>query len=188
MMKLRSSVDIDYSPLANFLSDRQWRLADEETERVMHLVLRKLGRCTFWDSTSQKILFPQIDLQTIDRLWIHHSHGRFGFSIQQLEAAKASSTVLTDSFGNSYHQSVGQRLGWLYLNTGNISGPMRMDGYRDYNHLIFSLDAPVGHLPVRVLWDIGSEFLCIDGERDRDYATAHAMDGLMLMSALFENP
>lgn len=69
---LTSAIGKNYKKLRDFLVDEDWEAADKETRILMSEVLGK-------DVTS----FPIVDLQTIDRLWLKYSSGRFGFSVQR---------------------------------------------------------------------------------------------------------
>jgi hypothetical protein len=83
--------------------------------------------------------FPCTDLHTIDQLWLKYSNGRFGFSVQ-----KRILESFWESFGKNPDADYkkfccfGERLGWRvndrWLNNDD--------------ELTFTLNAPVGHLPV----------------------------------------
>lgn len=122
---------VDYTRLRDLLAAGKWREADEETFAVM---LKVSGREQegFLD-TEDTENFPSQDLQTIDQLWVKHSNGRFGFSIQkniwQSVGGKRGSGVET-------FRRFGDRVGW------------RVNGsWLNYKNLTFNPDAPSGHLP-----------------------------------------
>ncbi|WP_040008858.1 GUN4 domain-containing protein, partial [Cylindrospermopsis raciborskii] len=80
---------------------------------------------------------PCKELRTIDNLWLKYSQGKFGISVQQEIYKNLGGTK---QFDWNVWRSFGDRVGW------------RKQGswlwLRDLN---FSLSAPTGHLPVRVV-------------------------------------
>jgi hypothetical protein len=77
---LQSSVGIDYAELQSLLQNHQWHRASEKTEELLLAITKNSSGIILEKDFFAKI--PCIDLQTIDRLWIEYSWGRFGFSIQ----------------------------------------------------------------------------------------------------------
>jgi len=70
-----------FPQLAQFLAKGEWRKADEETRRVM---LKFMGReSKGWLTHDDCKNFPREELKIIDALWVKHSNGRFGFSVQK---------------------------------------------------------------------------------------------------------
>lgn len=82
-VELISEVGADYTTLRDLLASGNWREADNATDSIMQQIGCKESR---WvpDSLldSELAEFPLQDLRTIDRLWVHYSGGRFGFSVQ----------------------------------------------------------------------------------------------------------
>jgi hypothetical protein len=72
--------------------------------------------------------FPLIDIQTIDRLWLIYSEGKFGFSVQRR---------LWLSLGKNWER-LWPRLGWKEENLWT----------RYPNGFTWDLSAPDGHLPL----------------------------------------
>jgi hypothetical protein len=66
-----------------YLKNEQWRKADEETERLMLHIMGKKFSPNDWLNEEDIKNFPSNDLQTIDKLWIDYSKGKFGFSVQK---------------------------------------------------------------------------------------------------------
>ena len=126
---LSSEKNVDYTRLRDLLADGKWKEADKETLAVM---LKAAGREQegYLDIKSIET-FPCADLRTIDRLWIKYSDGRFGFSVQkriwESEGGKPG------EYHWEIYEKFSDRVGWRVK-----------DGD-------FSLNAPVGHLPV-VCW------------------------------------
>jgi hypothetical protein len=83
VVPLRSSVGIDYSGLQKLLARQDFQAADKlTTEKLCELagadaVQRK------WIYFTEVEQLPTEDLHTIDKLWLLHSDGKFGFSIQR---------------------------------------------------------------------------------------------------------
>lgn len=69
-----------YSQLKKYLSSGDWRKADEETAWIFYWAMLKQD-CQNWFELCQK--FPDEIFKGIDDLWITHSKGRFGLSIQR---------------------------------------------------------------------------------------------------------
>jgi hypothetical protein len=126
---LSSEQGIDYSPLQELLQAQQWEAADYETYRlVLQLLGRKEG--TWITGAKELQLIPCTDLRTIDRLWVHYSDGRFGFSIQQQIWQETEDWIL-----------FGDRVGWrVYKN------------WLAYPDLTFTSAASVGHLPAKLIF------------------------------------
>ena len=121
-----SEVGVDYNNLARFLALERWKAADEETWSVLCQTLKKHPKSYLLSNDIEKLPCP--DLQTIDRLWVKYSNGRFGLSVQ----AKIYWQV-----GEDYTQFC-DRLGWPVHNP-----------YSSHEGLQYSKNAPVGHLPSR---------------------------------------
>ena len=76
-----SSTAVDYSKLEDFLQRGQWEEADEETDNLMLEVANREEEGWLNDESIET--FPCDVLSQIDRLWVDHSGGKFGFSIQK---------------------------------------------------------------------------------------------------------
>jgi dsRNA-specific ribonuclease len=115
---LISASGVNYERLHRCLRDGRWQEADEETKEAM---LRAVGRM---DYLPKGLIdeFPAEDLEIIDRLWVHYSGGRFGFSVQVeiLQEVHEDWAAFSD------------RVGWQ----GQAKGDR-----------IYDLEAPRGHLP-----------------------------------------
>lgn len=125
---------VDYSKLADYLAEGNWRKANDETRRVL---LKATGRSDIgWVKPDNIKTLSCWDLKTIDNLWRQYSDGKFGFSVQlpiYVSAGNRPGKLVGDDAYNVF----GDRLGW------------RRDGdwiifIEDLN---YSLAAPQGHLP-----------------------------------------
>jgi len=130
-----------YTTLRRYLQDRNWRAADQETNRLL-LEFYDSGSKT--QNSSDGISQIPLDLiKAINRLWQHYSCDKFSFGIQ-------ISLIFTDPISHDFHypaifetsckQGL-KRLGWI-------------DKSRllEYSKLNFSLSAPTGHLPGFLLY------------------------------------
>jgi GUN4-like/ARM-like repeat domain, GUN4-N terminal len=128
MVPLKSSLEVDYTQLQKLLAQQQFEAADK-------LTTEKLCELAGTDAVKRKWIYfteveqlPTIDLQTIDALWLFHSEGKFGFSIQRelwLGMAKSWDKLWV-------------KIGWKSGNNWT-----RYPGAFTWN-----LTAPKGHLPL----------------------------------------
>lgn len=129
---VQSAVGADYTRLRELLWSGQWEAADKETERV---ILRAISQDMQPIEPDQFLNLPCQDLQTLDQLWARYSDYRFGFSAQLRLYLQAERRPL------DFLQSVGWQGGVIF---GNLS---LIKVAKAYHELIFSQDAPPGHLP-----------------------------------------
>ena len=125
-LSLISERGVNYTKLRDFLSNKKWKEADRETWTVMCQSL-SLEPGTLLE-ISQINQLPCEDLQIVDRLWVQHSQGRFGFSVQKqiYESVKGDYIRFCD------------RVNWPTYNSVNT-----------LNKIKFSQQSPPGHLPFR---------------------------------------
>ncbi len=143
---LRANIKIDYRKLEALLKDKKWKEADKETINVMLQPYQREEQdwltAMSYDKTEYIKNFPRKDLETIDNLWVKYSRGRFGFRVQK----RIWNEVKED------YDAFGTRVGW------------RVEGKWIYRSDIdYSLDAPFGHLPAKlIVWDYSSDH-CDEG-------------------------
>ncbi|HAX74300.1 MAG TPA: hypothetical protein DCY88_00280 [Cyanobacteria bacterium UBA11372] len=125
---LLSQRDIDYSPLEQLLAQQDFQAADRMT-------LQKMCELAGPDAVQRKWLyftevesFPITDLQTINTLWLLHSEGRFGFSVQR---------EIWLGTGKNWDK-LWLKIGWKAGNTWT----------RYPSEFTWDLSAPRGHLPL----------------------------------------
>jgi serine/threonine protein kinase len=129
--ELTSSVGMDYTKLQNLLAAGRWKEANDETVRVMLVVAKQEKEGLLFIISVDN--FPCKDLKTIDQLWVKHSNGRFGFSIQK---PIYQSLGGTRDFNRNIAAAFGNKIGW------------RKEGqWKVYSELTFDKIAPPGHLP-----------------------------------------
>ncbi|MDJ0509158.1 MAG: GUN4 domain-containing protein [Crocosphaera sp.] len=133
---ISQTTGVDYTALQNLLKGKKWEKADQMTYDLMVMAGDK-DNSGFITSTELEYIACE-DLQTIDRLWVEYSQGKFGLSIQQRIYQSLGNTQDVDV--NKYRQ-FSQQVGWI--KGGTFNDP----DYYLYDDLNFSLNAPIGHLP-----------------------------------------
>jgi serine/threonine protein kinase len=126
-----SQQGINYAQLRDLLTEGKWREADLETAKIILILTQREQEG--WLGLEHIEEIPCDDLLIIDHLWVKHSRGRFGFSVQ--------SRIYESLGGNQEYNyeiwdAFGDRLGWR-----------RARDWVDYNHITFDISAPEGHLP-----------------------------------------
>lgn len=139
---------VNCTKLEHLLRTGQWKKADIETYNLM---LKSTGR-TKENSLSIKSIedFPCTCLCTINQLWVEHSKGHFGFSVQQ---------SIWEEVGKNYIKYA-QKIGWQ-------KGIWFLEQWIKFSQANFSLEARKGHLPLIMLDD--NDF---DVQTFRDFMTA----------------
>ena len=123
-----SSVGINYGALQKNLLEQDF----EEADRFTNSILRKLAgagaESRGYVYFSEVGSIPDLDLVTLDRLWIAYSQGKFGFSVQ--------SRLLRALSGR--YDRLWPRIGW------------KIDGVwtRYPSAFTWSMNAPEGHMPL----------------------------------------
>jgi hypothetical protein len=129
---------LDLENLIKSLASKKWKEADKET----NLIIVETTRRVFENRSklNDKIYTVRLTaaLQRIDQLWLCYSSGHFGFSIQASiwQSAGGDNT-------EKIKQTMEDYLGWN-----------KDVGWCWYDKLNFTLDAPKGHLPARVYYDL----------------------------------
>ncbi len=120
-----------YSTLDYYLRKKKWKAANEETYQLLLAEFSKEGEG--WLELEELMSFPFEPLRIIDALWVKHSEGEFGFSVQK--EIYIACGGLPDGYchreaWNKYCDDVGWK----------IDGK---DASLEYNNAA----APTGHLP-----------------------------------------
>jgi hypothetical protein len=126
--------------LEAFLKAQQWQEADQETLEVM---LRLANReADGWLNEDSLRNFPCEILQGIDQLWVAASGGKFGFSVQhRIYTSTCAEVALGDEITQESYLCLADQVGWTRV----------WDTPLDDAQVTYSLDAPAGHLPWKVL-------------------------------------
>ena len=135
-----------YKKLGNFLAQRKWEEADNETANLMF----QLSGQVYEMSSEYVKTVPYTEFNTIDKLWNEYSNGRFGFSVQK-RIWQEENSKLGEFHSNKISACFCETVGWRVINGCLLSSSLN-----------FSLNAPLGHLPVKVASQGGSvaSFLC----------------------------
>ncbi len=125
---LASDRGIDYTPLQKLLAQQQFQAADQLTLQQFCELAGPAAVQRKWVYFSEVEGFPVTDLQTVDQLWLAHSQGRFGFSVQR---------QIWLSVGKNW-EALWPKIGWKNGNNWT----------RYPQEFTWDLTAPKGHLPL----------------------------------------
>lgn len=128
IVPLRSPSQVDYLPLQKLLAEQNWQAADQLT---LHKLCELAGTAAAqrkWIYFTEVGQLPEIDLQLINALWLVHSEGRFGFSVQR---------EVWLSVGKNWDK-LWTKIGWKSENNWT----------RYPQEFTWDLTAPQGHLPL----------------------------------------
>lgn len=128
VVPLQSENNIDYAPLQALLAQQDFQAADRLTLEKMCELAGALATQRKWLYFTEVENFPTSDLQTINLLWLLHSEGKFGFSVQR---------ELWLGAGKNW-EKLWYQIGWKNGNNWT----------RYPQEFTWSLDAPRGHLPL----------------------------------------
>lgn len=121
-----SSDEVDpYAKLRDFLANRKWKEANEETRKTMLKAVGKEDQTLLLRQDIQK--FPCNVLDKINQLWVEYSNGHFGFSVQK---------QIYQNVGLDY-KALCKQVGW---SDNGVSV--------EISKLTWDLNAPKGHLPI----------------------------------------
>jgi hypothetical protein len=123
-----SAQGIDYVPLQQALSLQQFEEADRLTSEILRQLAGAAAVKRGYVYYSEVPPMAAVDLQSLDRLWLTYSQGRFGFSVQ---------LRLLRSVAGRWDR-LWPKLGW------------KLDGVwtRYPSAFTWALSAPEGHLPL----------------------------------------
>lgn len=144
--EIEKSDPIDYSKLENLLESNSWQEADQETCNILIKLMSREDKkicetiLTLVNVMKAPDSIAKIDychFYKINSLWQKYSDNHFGFIVQKEIYESASENM--DEFS--------KLVGWQGEN-----------GFKLYEELTFSLDAPKGHLPafwldLREVWE-----------------------------------
>jgi hypothetical protein len=128
VVPLKSDRNIDYSPLEKLLTVQDFQAADRLTIQKMCELAGDDAVKRKWLYFSEVDNFPIADLQTINNLWLVHSEGKFGFSVQR---------EIWLGLGKNW-ESLWSKIGWKNGNTWT----------RYPQEFTWDMSAPRGHLPL----------------------------------------
>ena len=123
-----SAQGIDYGPLQQALSLQRYEEADRLTSEILRLLAGPAAQQRGYVYYSEVPPMASADLDSLDRLWVCFSRGRFGFSVQ--------GRLLRSC--NGRWERLWPRIGWK-----NGSQWTRYPGSFQW-----SIEAPEGHMPL----------------------------------------
>ena len=123
-----SEVGFDFSPLQRFLLNESYEDADRFTSAKLRELAGEKAVQRGYVYFSEVESIPDIDLLTLNKLWIVYSRGKFGFTVQ---------AKILDSVGGRYDK-LWPKIGW------------KKDGIwtRYPKAFNWSIEAPNGHMPL----------------------------------------
>ncbi|MEY4296961.1 MAG: hypothetical protein RLZZ423_140 [Cyanobacteriota bacterium] len=127
-LAVSSGQGIDYTPLQQALARQQYEEADRHTSAILRELAGADAVRRGYVYYSEVPPIASADLESLDRLWVVYSQGRFGFSVQ---------LRLLRSLGGRW-ELLWPRLGWKQ---GGV-------WTRYPGSFTWSLEAPDGHLPL----------------------------------------
>lgn len=127
-LAVNSGGAIDYGPLQAQLMRQEFEEADRLTSEILRQLAGEDAVRRGYVFYSEVAAMPGVDLESLDRLWLVYSRGRFGFSVQGR---------LLRACGGQWER-LWPRLGW------------KQDGRwtRYPGSFTWSLQAPEGHMPL----------------------------------------
>jgi GUN4-like/ARM-like repeat domain, GUN4-N terminal len=128
IVPLKSNCGINYNPLQQLLATQDFQAADLTTIEIMCELAGPMAVKRKWLYFTEVDNASVVDLQTINNLWLVHSEGKFGFSVQR---------EIWLSLGKNW-DNLWTKIGWKKGNK-----------WTRYPHeFIWDLTAPKGHLPL----------------------------------------
>lgn len=128
VVPLETESGIDYEPLQKLLVQQEFQEADRITSQTMCAAAGSAAMERGWLYFSEVAQIKNVDLNTINNLWLVYSEGKFGFSVQR---------KIWLNLGKNW-EKLWLQIGW------------KKDGTftRYSTDFIWSLEAPKGHLPL----------------------------------------
>lgn len=83
MGELKSEANIDYEPLQELLIQQDFESADRLTSVKLREIVGEAAIKRGWLYFTEVSQINNTDLQIINDLWVEHSGGKFGFSVQR---------------------------------------------------------------------------------------------------------
>ena len=127
-LAVSSAAGVDYAPLQRHLMQQQFEDADRLTSTMLRQLAGPGAEQRGYVFYSEVAPIPSVDLESLDRLWLSYSRGRFGFSVQ--------GRLLQGC--NGQWDRLWPRLGW------------KLEGRwtRYPGSFTWSIEAPEGHMPL----------------------------------------
>lgn len=127
-LQVTSAAGLDLLPLQRALAEQAFEQADRITSALLRQLAGPSAETRGYVYYSEVPPMPASDLQSLDRLWLVYSRGRFGFSVQ---------ARLLQSCGGRWDR-LWPRIGWKQAGLWT----------RYPGSFTWSLTAPEGHMPL----------------------------------------
>lgn len=127
-LHVTSAAGVDLVPLQRSLVQLDFEQADRLTSALLRQLAGPAAEARGYVYYSEVPPMPAVDLQSLDRLWLVYSRGRFGFSVQ---------ARLLQSCGGRWDR-LWPRIGWKTAGLWT----------RYPGSFTWTLDAPEGHMPL----------------------------------------
>ncbi len=128
IVPLKSDRDIDYGPMQRLLADQDFLEADKLNNLKLCELAGEVSLARKWIYFTEVRALPETDLRTINALWLAHSGGKFGYSVQREIWASSGKNLI--------------KL-WTKINWKDGNNWTRYPG-----SFVWTLEAPKGHLPL----------------------------------------
>jgi predicted NACHT family NTPase len=124
--------DLRHQKLEKFLQSGKWKEADKETYRLMITTVGKEeGQ---WFEPEDLRNFPCEELEAIDKQWVIHSNGQFGFSVQKnIFLSEKCGGIADGQYCKEAWDRFCHEIGWQEK--------------EKYIQIKYELTSPAGHLP-----------------------------------------
>ena len=127
-LEANSGAGLDYTSLQRHLMDQEFEAADRLTSEHLRQLAGSEALRRGYVYFSEVPSMPSLDLESLDRLWVVYSRGRFGFSVQGR---------LLMACGGQWER-LWSRLGWKKAGVWT----------RYPRSFQWTLEAPEGHMPL----------------------------------------
>ncbi|MUL37487.1 GUN4 domain-containing protein [Gloeocapsopsis dulcis] len=128
IVQLNSEQGMDYTSLQKLLAEQDFQAADRLTLQKLCELAGSTAMQRKWLYFTDVENFTSTDLQTVNQLWLIHSEGKFGFSVQR---------EIWLAVGKNW-EKLWSKIGWK---SGN-------NWTRYPDEFTWNLNAPRGHLPL----------------------------------------
>lgn len=128
VVPLKSDRGVDYLPLQRLLAEQDFLEADKLNNLKLCELAGETSLARKWIYFTEVNALPITDLRTINSLWLAHSGGKFGYSVQR---------ELWVSAGKNWDKF------WPKINWKDGINWTRYPG-----QFVWSIEAPKGHLPL----------------------------------------
>ncbi len=145
-----------YDQLKQLLKEQKWREANRETAKIMLKIGKreKEGwlRARKGTNSIQDIAnFPAKDLRIINDLWFNYSNGKFGFTVQKNIWRQVGciehEAIFQDCLCSDDEKAIANAQN-CWKTFANRVGWRNKSVWLNENQLVYSLNAPQGHLPI----------------------------------------